>query len=695
MTDMLQNALVWLDGIGREVLAWIGSMNAWTAVLFVLAFALDRLLASRVAAAWRVLFYVPIVVRLLLPDSIGIVVPVLASTASIPAAPLVDGTAAVQFGDALGATTQSAITLSWKMTVPLAYLAVAAALLLRWDRERRRLRAVLAASRPAAAWLRGLGREFDIVEHATAGPLLIGVRFPRLVVPLGLRERVGDDGVRAIVRHEASHVRRRDPLIAAVLHLIVIALWPIVAIWCGAARVRTLLEIACDEKALHGADGSERKAYGRTLIEMASLRREYSQALGFSDGLHERIVSLRAPQRRWSIAAQALVALATCGLIVACSSTRLEETEASPATASTWAEEWPADANEIDIRVMRGSVVAIDAEVTSMRTLQLNAILDEKKVESIAAPRLVALTGQPAVITIGNDKEEIRIEAKVIRIDGRLRTISLDYAEVTTIRGAEKTTLAARTVTFQLAPDTTVEVPVAGTVARSLLIQAREPGSRPANSPPILRDLPILSNFFRENAGSGSNAKAEDAEVDPNGGVYPQVLCMMNLIEADGPLYFAKDGVIEQGRNDGPGHRVQSGDLTTKTFDWFQRLKGYRNIAAPALIVALGEQAAIEAASTDKAGMSIGEYQIGIRFVEVDGALRADITWNSRRDDGAFVEVYRVTDVAVDPTGAILAISPTTHSNPSVGRILMLRPSLIRSVKDHPFQRASSFAPPG
>lgn len=54
---------------GHELLNWLVSMNAWTAGLLVGAFLLDKALAERARASWRLALYAPIGLRLLLPLS--------------------------------------------------------------------------------------------------------------------------------------------------------------------------------------------------------------------------------------------------------------------------------------------------------------------------------------------------------------------------------------------------------------------------------------------------------------------------------------------------------------------------------------------------------------------------------------------------------------------------------------------------
>jgi beta-lactamase regulating signal transducer with metallopeptidase domain len=510
-----------LSNWGDALVGWIPRMNAWALALFAVAFALDRLLATRVSARWRMLFYAPILLRLLLPESWMIAF-------TLPAAPTSDSSLAawsVAPGAASSAASlaglgapASATTASWTLFLPFAYLAGVALLLLRWARARRRLHGMLRdCSRPVAP-LSVAGTCLDIVEHPTAGPLLVGTRRPRLVVPRGLVTRVGEEGVAAVISHESSHVARRDPILVAALHLCVILAWPIAAVWFAAARVRALIEIACDERALDAADADGRRRYGRALIELASARAHAGVALGFGDGLRERIANLRAPRRRWSKAVERCAAGVACAVLAACGATRVERE--SPQSAAQ--------------------------------------------------------------------------------------------------------------------------------------------GARNA----------------------ATNQSADDAN-------FPQVLCMMNLIEADGPLSFAKDGVIERGRNDGPGHRVQSGDRIAETFDWFTRMPGYANLSGPAILTRVGQTGMITIGATDKAGSPVGGNEISVNFtVNAEGELVGDVRWLVSDTTGALVEAHRASGVRFGQREFMLVVLPTLPESASTGRVLMIRPSLLLTPADAPRQTA-------
>jgi hypothetical protein len=125
-----------------------------------------------------------------------------------------------------------------------------------------------------------------------------------------------------VLRHEAAHLRRRDAWLLVGMQVLLVAAWPVAPLWIAVGRVRRLIELACDEAALAGADASERRRYGHVLLDMAerfSVSPLGAGELGFGSTLRARIAAL-APRRRWPLAAQALaLSIAPAALLAACS----------------------------------------------------------------------------------------------------------------------------------------------------------------------------------------------------------------------------------------------------------------------------------------------------------------------------------------------------------------------------------------
>lgn len=288
-----------------ELPRWLLAMNLWTAALLGVAVVLDRLLARRVRAAWRIALYATVVLRLALPadwhspfgalgdsrpsvavastmgaPSADLAVPVLTdpSTATLDAAPSV-ATSGPRLGDIL--------FILW-CSIATTLLGVVAL------RHRALARRLVSCERARPA-VEATARGAVVLEHETLGPLTFGLLRPRIVVPRGLVDRLSATELGHVLAHERAHVERRDGLLAAFIAGGCALMWPILPLWIAAARVRALVERAADERALAGASAPERIAFGRTLLRLAGVTVPSVGALalgGYRD-LHGRVAALR------------------------------------------------------------------------------------------------------------------------------------------------------------------------------------------------------------------------------------------------------------------------------------------------------------------------------------------------------------------------------------------------------------------
>jgi TonB family protein len=198
----------------------------------------------------------------------------------------------------------------------LLYLAVAAALLWRWGRVRVRLRGELRSARPAPSFAAALLPGVRVDEHPRLGPLVAGLLRPRVVLPASVLAAGDSEALHCVMRHEGAHLARRDQVLSAILQIACIVAWPVLPLWIAAARIRALIELAADERALAGAAVAERRRYGEVLLTFADA--EASPQLtfvpSFGAGVRGRVTAL-AFSRRWPLAAQ-LGLVAGIGLVV-------------------------------------------------------------------------------------------------------------------------------------------------------------------------------------------------------------------------------------------------------------------------------------------------------------------------------------------------------------------------------------------
>jgi beta-lactamase regulating signal transducer with metallopeptidase domain len=337
-----------LTAWGQALASWLVPMNVWTVALLAGALLLDRALARRARASWRIVLYAPIALRLLLPLSWKIPVAhaprVVTLLTPVPEALLPPDPAPAV-----------APFFTWQAAFVLAYVAVALALVFVRVRARLRLGRELADARPVDARFATASAPCPVLEHAELGPMVVGTVRPRIVLPSLLLAPGEASTLACVLAHELAHVRRRDPWLMAATQVLTVVFWPVLPVWMVAQRVRALVEMACDETALDDADATARSRYGHTLLDMAEWRSVTLAPLGagelhFGSTLRARIEAL-ANARRWPRAVQvALVALAVVGF-AACSSVGSgPSTTSGPATVrASQGQAWsPPPSGEID-----------------------------------------------------------------------------------------------------------------------------------------------------------------------------------------------------------------------------------------------------------------------------------------------------------------------------------------------------------
>ena len=162
-----------------------------------------------------------------------------------------------------------------------------------------------------------------------AGPALLGVLRPRLLLPADSPERLTPNELRFVLLHELVHLKRGDVVAEWLLTLVQIAHWFNPLVWLAAGRCRADREIACDAAVVALAGEAGRADYGRTILKLATElapRRFAPAAVGAAVGIIEHQSPLErrlrmlaaAPRARGSRWSAALVAIVAAG-VVACS----------------------------------------------------------------------------------------------------------------------------------------------------------------------------------------------------------------------------------------------------------------------------------------------------------------------------------------------------------------------------------------
>jgi beta-lactamase regulating signal transducer with metallopeptidase domain len=148
---------------------------------------------------------------------------------------------------------------------PLALAWAAATLLL----LARRAVAARRLARRARAWPARVVGGMRVRVAADAGPAVMGVRRPEVVVPAWA---LADPRLPLVLRHEEEHRRARDPLLLAAAELAAACAPWNPALWWQLGRLRAAVEIDCDRRVLGDWQSGapvDRGLYGRLLLDVA------------------------------------------------------------------------------------------------------------------------------------------------------------------------------------------------------------------------------------------------------------------------------------------------------------------------------------------------------------------------------------------------------------------------------------------
>lgn len=162
-----------------------------------------------------------------------------------------------------------------------------------------------------------------ITDENAQSPALLGHLRPRLLLPQRMLDALNENELRHVFLHELAHIKRKDVFVSWLITFTQIIYWFNPVLWLAFNRMRSDLEIACDDLALSTSPPRERKAYGFTIIKVLELATKLNPIPGTVGILEDRNymkrrirrISQATPGRFAAPLAAGLALLASCTLL--------------------------------------------------------------------------------------------------------------------------------------------------------------------------------------------------------------------------------------------------------------------------------------------------------------------------------------------------------------------------------------------
>ncbi len=331
--EQLAESAGWLFG-------WLLRNSAHAAILAAVVWALEKTVLRKLSPRWRYGLWMLVVVRLLIP-----IAP--ASAFSLfNLVELAPGSVSQITLQLLGLPAPMPVPLTeiphpladtpaWFIAALALWLPGAAVLGTLLYRDHRRLQHALQHTTPVVdSYILDLLQQSKAVmrvrspvllvegEHVTS-PAMSGWRRPRILLPIGLLERLTTDEIRFLFLHELAHVKRGDIALNWVLAGVQILHWFNPVVWLALRRLISVREEVCDERVLQSCFMGAARDYGLTLLhllEECAPRRLMPALAGILDDvgtLRRRIRCIRTfgqPETHPWVPAGVTLALAIAGL---------------------------------------------------------------------------------------------------------------------------------------------------------------------------------------------------------------------------------------------------------------------------------------------------------------------------------------------------------------------------------------------
>ncbi len=304
--ETIDSAIVLLNQWGRAYCDFAGRMLLQSSVLVGLLLLADRYLRTRVCARFRYAMWLLVPLKLVLPPSLALPTglaywlgrywPAAPAASESPAfapswameqyvAPLRDLVALP--AAPMDATTEMTIaprqmmSLQWPGLLLLGWVVVVLVLLALILWQLMSVHRGLSRSRPAGTRMVALLAECcaDLgittpvqlrLTDEVRSPAVSGFWRPVILLPAMLPAGLSPEGLRTILTHELTHIKRRDPWVSLAQTALQVAYFWHPLVWATNRRLRYLRELAVDETVLV-ALRSQAQCYTDTLIDIAEM----------------------------------------------------------------------------------------------------------------------------------------------------------------------------------------------------------------------------------------------------------------------------------------------------------------------------------------------------------------------------------------------------------------------------------------
>ena len=224
-------------------------------------------------------------------------------------------------------------------------------------------------------------------------PALFGFLRPRLLLPVGIINKLSNEQLRHVFLHELAHLKRGDIYYGWLTALLQTMHWFNPLVWYGFYKMRVDRELACDQLALSAMESGDNCEYGRTIVSLL----EGFSAPQYTPGLAgiledksqlKRRISMIANYRKGSLQLSMVVAvlMLVIGVVSLTDGLAISTVEISPSTMTELPTEikpmaevvvqWYNSCRANDVEGVRNTFHPDRKSVVSKKTLnEMNEIL--------------------------------------------------------------------------------------------------------------------------------------------------------------------------------------------------------------------------------------------------------------------------------------------------------------------------------